>query len=129
MCEVIPTVTIKEEPDPIATCCEFINPKITIKKEPIERDNVINEQSNGSENTVSISDVEDEDEDDDVSSPSTVGSPTDFDCSITGVILPSIALPLYPSNIPRCGNRLTTITSKKGQLTYILYKFMEIRRF
>ncbi|CAC5399797.1 unnamed protein product [Mytilus coruscus] len=113
MCEVIPTVNIKQEHDPIASCCEFINPKTSIKQEPIERDNLTNEQSNGSENTVSISDVDEED--DDVSSPSTEESPTDFDCSITGVILPSIALPLYPSNIPRCGNRLTTITSKKAK--------------
>lgn len=109
MCDVASPVIIKAEP--LDSHKEIIR-HVQVKKEPVEiRDDASNDQSNVSEksdNTVSITDDED---DDDVSSM----SPSDYDCSITGVVLPSIALPVYPNNIPRCGNRLSSISSKKGK--------------
>lgn len=109
MCDVASPVIIKAEP--LDSHKEIIR-HVQVKKEPVEiRDDASNDQSNVSEksdNTVSITDDED---DDDVSSM----SPSDYDCSITGVVLPSIALPVYPNNIPRCGNRLSSISSKKAK--------------
>lgn len=119
MCEVASPVRIKTEP--LDTCTEIVSCHVHVKKEPEEiRDDISNDQSNVSErsdNTVSIL-TDDEDENDDDASSS---SPTDFDCSITGVVLPSIALPVYPNNIPRCGNRLSSLTSKKGRHFRIVY--------
>lgn len=119
MCEIL----IKLEPDEVDfKCIEYIERPIKLKKELIDVDDVPEQNGSMSENTVSISDDDEDDNDltngnnDESLSSSPVESFTDVDdISITGVELPTITLPLYPNSIPRCGNRLTTASSKRSK--------------
>ena len=125
MCEILDYNVVKQEPKDVEyKCMEFIHETVSVKTEPVELNEepvLENENDSKLEKTVSVIDDEDENNEekngDESLSSSYTESCTDVDdISITGVELPTLTLPLYPNNIPRCGNRLTTVTAKKCEL-------------
>lgn len=122
MCEILDYNVVKQEPKDVEyKCMEFIHETVSVKTEPVELNEepvLENEKDSKLEKTVSVIDDEDENNeerngDESLSSSYTESCADVDDISITGVELPTLTLPLYPNNIPRCGNRLTTVTAKK----------------
>lgn len=126
MCEILDYNVIKQEPKDVEyKCMEFIHKTVmVVKTEPVELNEepvLENENESKLEKTVSVTDEENENYherngDESLSSSYTESSADVDDISITGVELPTLTLPLYPNNIPRCGNRLTTVTAKRCEL-------------
>ena len=125
MCEILDYNVIKQEPKDVEyKCMEFMHKTVTVKTEQVElNDEPVLENENESklEKAVGVIDNEDENDkerngDESLSSSYTESSADVDDISITGVELPTLTLPLYPNNIPRCGNRLTTATAKRCEL-------------